>query len=155
VAGSYYIESLTSRIEQKAQEKIAAIEAMGGAVVAIERGYIQQQIQETAFRYQTEIESGVRAVVGVNKYADGRGTEIPLHRLDLDLERAQVERVRALRANRDAAGTATALQAVEETARGAENLLPRILDAVEARATLGEIADTLRKVFTTYRESSA
>ncbi len=151
VAGSYYIESLTSRIEEEASEKIAAIDAIGGAVVAIERGYIQQQIQESAYRYQAEIESGERAVVGANKYAGGGGTEIPLHRLDLDLERAQVERVRALRANRDAAGTASALQAVEEAARGAENLLPRILDAVEAHATLGEIADTLRKIFTTYR----
>ena len=150
VGGSYYIESLTTRIEQQARETIEAIDRMGGAVRAIEEGYVQQQIQDAAYRYQQEIESGQRGIVGVNRYADDRATSIPLHRLDPSLEKEQTERTRALRARRDPASVARALEALGEAARGDTNLLPLILDAVEARATLGEIADSLRKVFATY-----
>jgi len=155
VGGSYFIEALTTRIEDKARGMIEAIDRMGGAVRAIEEGYVQKQIQDAAYRYQQEIESGARGIVGVNKYSEDRKVCIPLHRLDPSLEKDQVVRTRALRQRRDAACAARALEALEAAARGDGNLLPAILDAVEALATLGEIADTLRKVFATHTESRA
>jgi methylmalonyl-CoA mutase N-terminal domain/subunit len=154
VAGSWFIETLTTRIEQEARDLIATIDRMGGAVRAIEDGYVQQQIQDAAYRYQAEIEQGQRGIVGVNRYAGGDAPSIPIHRLDPALEREQVDRLRAFKARRDAAKTAGALSALEAAARGTENLLERILDAVESGATLGEIADTLRAVFATHAESS-
>ena len=150
VAGSYFIETLTSRIEQKAKELIETIDRMGGAVRAIEEGYVQREIQDSAYRYQAEIESGERGIVGVNRHADSGGASIPIHRLDPALEKAQVERLRQFRAGRDAARALSALDALETGARGAANLVPLILDAVESRATLGEIADRFRAVFGAY-----
>jgi len=153
VAGSYFIESLTTTIETKARETIARIDEMGGAVAAIETGFVQKQIQDAAYRYQGEIESGTRSIVGVNAYADDRRPKIPLHKLDPALEAEQVRRVQDLRSRREAAPVDAALSALEETARGGGNLVERILVAVEARATLGEIADRLRRVFSTYTET--
>ena len=155
VAGSHYVEAITSGIESKALEAIATIDKMGGAVKAIEEGYVQRQIQEAAYRYQVEIEQERRAIVGVNRYASGGKATVPIHRLDPSLEKDQVQRVRGLRERRDAARAGTALAALGDAASGSENLLPRILDAVESHATLGEIADTLRRVFSIYSETRA
>ena len=150
VAGSYFIETLTSRIEQKAREKIEAIDRMGGAVRAIEEGYVQREIQDSAYRYQTEIESDERGIVGVNRYADSGGATIPIHRLDPALEKAQIERLHRFKAGRDTVRARGALDTLEAAAKGADNLVPLILDAVESGATLGEIADRLRAVFGAY-----
>jgi methylmalonyl-CoA mutase N-terminal domain/subunit len=129
------------------------IEAMGGTLRAIENGYVQREIQQAAYEYQKSIESGQRVVVGVNRYQDERATPLPILRIDPEVERAQVERLRKLRARRDAARLHAALRQVEETTRSEQNLLPAILDAVKAYATVGEISDTLRKVFGEYQES--
>ncbi|HEY3176172.1 MAG TPA: methylmalonyl-CoA mutase family protein [Candidatus Polarisedimenticolia bacterium] len=153
VAGSWHVEAMTSRIEEKALELIEAIDRMGGAVRAIEEGYVQRQIQEAAYRYQTEIEQGERGIVGVNRYADRGGASIPIHKLDPALEREQVVRLRAFRARRDSARAKMALSGLAAAASSPQNLLPHILEAVESGATLGEIADTLRGVFTTYTDS--
>ncbi|MGH9870808.1 MAG: acyl-CoA mutase large subunit family protein [Candidatus Polarisedimenticolia bacterium] len=155
LAGSWFVESLTSRIEQGARKLISEVDARGGAVRAIEEGWTQRQIQESAWRLQREIESGARVIVGVNGYTDDRPATIPLHRLDPALESDQAKAVARVRAARDARAVRGALDALRETAAGTGNILPRILDAVEARATVGEIADTLRGVFSTYTEPIA
>ena len=152
VAGSYAIEALTTRIENEARQTIGAIDQAGGAVRAIEKGMIQQRIHEAAYRYQREIESGARAIVGVNKYEGSARATIPIHRLDPSLERDQVSRVSRLRERRDGSRVSSALSALEEAARGRDNLVPRILQAVESLATLGEIAATLRGVFGKHTE---
>ena len=147
LAGSWFIESLTSKVEQAARDLIGRIDEQGGAVKAIENGWVQQQIQDAAYRYQMEVESGERGIVGVNRHTEGQKTSIPLHQLDPALEPGQVQRVKRLRAARDAKRWEETLAALEQTARGEQNLLPRILDAVEAHATVGEIAGRLRGVF--------
>ncbi|MFQ5700834.1 MAG: methylmalonyl-CoA mutase [Acidobacteriota bacterium] len=147
VAGSYFIEALTSRIESKARRAIETIDKQGGAVRAVESGYIQRQIQEAAYRYQVEIEQGRRVVVGVNRFREERDGKIPTHRHDPDRERDQVRRVRELRRRRDASRCRAALERLERVARTDENLLPVILEAVESLATVGEIAGRLRRVF--------
>ena len=123
---------------------------MGGAVRAIEEGYVQREIQDSAYRYQTEIESDERGIVGVNRYADSGGATIPIHRLDPALEKAQIERLHRFKAGRDTVRARGALDTLEAAAKGADNLVPLILDAVESGATLGEIADRLRAVFGAY-----
>ena len=174
LAGSYYVESLTNEIERRVGEyleKIAAFDAKGakgakgagagyGMLRAIEQGYVQREIQNAAYAHQRAVDAGEAIVVGVNAFTgesgnSGSDSAIPLQRMDADLERRQVERVRAMRVRRDAERWAAALRGVEDVARGSENLMPRILEAVEAMATVGEIADTLRKVFGEYRESVA
>ncbi|HET6372341.1 MAG TPA: methylmalonyl-CoA mutase family protein [Candidatus Polarisedimenticolia bacterium] len=149
-AGSYFIEALTSRIEDRARDLIGGIDERGGAVRAIESGYIQQQIHEAAYRYQMEIESERRIVVGVNRFAGAEEATVPIHRLDPERERAQIERVRSLRERRNEERTRASLSALAQAARGPENLLPLILNAVELDATVGDIADTLRGVFGTH-----
>jgi methylmalonyl-CoA mutase N-terminal domain/subunit len=153
LAGSYAIEKLTSQVEEAAKEYMRKIDAMGGTVRAIESGYIQREIQQAAYDYQKSIESGERVVVGVNRYQDERGTPLPLLRIDPEVERAQVEQLRKLRARRDASRLQTALRQVEETARSEQNLMPAILEAVKAYATVGEISDAMRRVFGEYQES--
>jgi methylmalonyl-CoA mutase N-terminal domain/subunit len=153
LAGSYAVEKLTSQVEEGAQEYLRKIEAMGGTLRAIENGYVQREIQQAAYEYQKAIESGERVVVGVNCYQDERATPLPLLRIDPEVERAQVERLQKLRARRDAARVQAALRQVEETARSEQNLMPAILAAVKAYATVGEISDALRKVFGEYQES--
>jgi methylmalonyl-CoA mutase N-terminal domain/subunit len=155
LAGSYFVESLTTRLEQSARRLLDDIDQRGGAVRAIEEGWVQKQIQEAAYRYQMEVESGQRRIVGVNVHTSDRPAGIPLHRLDPKLESGQAARVAAWRAGRDAAAPREALGRLREAASGSDNLLPFILAAVEARATVGEIADTLRKVFATYAEPAA
>jgi methylmalonyl-CoA mutase N-terminal domain/subunit len=153
LAGSYAIEKLTSQVEEGAKEYLRKIEVMGGTLRAIENGYVQREIQQAAYEYQKSIESGERVVVGVNRYQDERATPLPLLRIDPEVERAQVDRLGELRARRDASRVQAALRQVEETARSEQNLMPAILEAVKAYATVGEISDALRKVFGEYQES--
>jgi methylmalonyl-CoA mutase N-terminal domain/subunit len=153
LGGSYVIEKLTQEIEVQAREYLRKIEALGGTVRAIESGYVQREIQQAAYEYQQAIEKGDRVVVGVNRYVDKTSASPPLLRIDPEIERSQVERLAKLRARRDPARVKSTLQAVEETARTDRNLLPAILDAVKAYATVGEISDALRRVFGEYQES--
>jgi methylmalonyl-CoA mutase, N-terminal domain len=153
VAGSYVIEKLTDEIEAGAREYIAKIDAMGGMLRAIEAGYVQQEIQKSAYEYQQAVERGEQIVVGVNRFKAAEGRPIPTLRIDPEIERTQVERLKGLRARRDAAKSAAALDEVERRARGTDNLMPAILAAVEAHATVGEIADALRRAFGEYQES--
>ncbi len=153
VGGSWAIESLTDEIASRAEEYLKRIDAMGGMLGAIEAGYVQAEIQRAAYDFQVAVERNQRVVVGVNRFASDERRPIPLLRIDPAIEREQVERVRALRARRDSDAVAGALREIERRARGEENLLPAILAAVEAYATVGEIADALRRVFGEYRES--
>jgi methylmalonyl-CoA mutase N-terminal domain/subunit len=151
-AGSYAIEELTTRIEELASEYIRKIDDLGGMLRAIETGYVQNEIQQAAYDYQLAVEKGDEVVVGVNRFkADEE--PIPVLRINEQIERDQVERLHAVRAKRDSAKADVALNAIEEAANGTTNLLPRILTAVEAHATVGEISNRLRKVWGEYRES--
>jgi methylmalonyl-CoA mutase, N-terminal domain len=153
LAGSYYIESLTNEIEQRAAEYLGKIEVLGGMLKAIERGFVQQEIQNAAYEYQRQVDSQEAIVVGVNRFEVEQERAIPIQRIDPELESKQNERVRSLRARRDAGSWKTALAAVEDAARSGANLMPRIIAAVEACATVGEISDAMRRVFGEYRES--
>jgi methylmalonyl-CoA mutase N-terminal domain/subunit len=153
VGGSYYIEWLTDEIENRANAYLEKIDTLGGMLRAIERGFIQQEIQNAAYEYQQQVDRGDAVVVGVNRFTLQDEKAIPIQRIDESLERKQVERLRALRAKRDAATWTDSLRHVEDAARGGANLMPRILAAVEAYATVGEISDTLRKVFGEYKET--
>jgi len=151
-AGSYAIESLTNTIEREAAAWLERIEADGGTLKAIERGVIQREIQESAYRHQQEIDSGERVVVGMNRYTDEAPAGIDVLRIDPAVEQDQRDRVAQLRASRDGVRSGLALDAVTRAAQDGTNLMPPIITAVEARATVGEIADTLRAVFGEYRE---
>jgi methylmalonyl-CoA mutase N-terminal domain/subunit len=153
LAGSYYVESLTSEIEKRAADYLEKIEAMGGMLKAIERGYVQQEIQNAAYEYQQAVDRQEAVVVGVNRFQVEEEKAVPIQRIDPSLEPKQVERLRALRAKRNAGTWQAAIQAVEDTARSGENLMPRILAAVEANATVGEISDAMRKVYGEYKEA--
>jgi methylmalonyl-CoA mutase N-terminal domain/subunit len=126
---------------------------MGGMLKAIERGYVQQEIQKAAYEYQQAVDRHEAIVVGVNQFEMDDEKTVPLQRIDEALERKQVERLQALRAKRDPAPWQVAIKTVEDTARSGENLMPRILAAVEANATVGEISDAMRKVYGEYREA--
>jgi methylmalonyl-CoA mutase N-terminal domain/subunit len=153
LAGSYFIESLTKEIESRAGDYLDKIKAMGGMLNAIERGYVQQEIQRAAYEYQRAVDAKAAIVVGVNEFAREVETPVPTQRIDEKLEKQQVERLQALRTRRDAGVHAAALRAVEESARNGSNLMPAILHAVESYATVGEIATTMRKVFGEYQET--
>jgi len=153
LAGSYAVEALTSQIEAAAQAYLEKIAALGGMLKAIERGYIQQEIQNAAYEQQRAIDGEQSVVVGVNRFQMEEGKSVPIQRIDERLEPNQVERLRALRARRDQKKWKAALQAVEAAARSRDNLMPRILDAVESYATVGEISDALRQVFGEYKEA--
>jgi methylmalonyl-CoA mutase N-terminal domain/subunit len=155
VAGSFAIEQLTDEIEQGAVELLERIDGMGGTLPAIEAGFIQRQIQESAYRAQIAIDSGEAAVVGVNQYVNHDAQTQPLFRVDPEAERSQYLRVQAVRADRDSDRSQTALNRVEEAARDGSNLVPPIIAAVEAMATVGEIADALRRVFGEFEETAA
>jgi methylmalonyl-CoA mutase N-terminal domain/subunit len=165
VGGSFVIERLTDDIERGAEELIARIESAGGTLAAIEAGFIQREIQESAYRAQVAIDSGEAVVVGVNRFEederpgvslaeDGPGRDSrPLFSVDPEVERTQIERVRGVRASRDASACSRSLVAVTDAARSGSNLVPPIIGAVEARATVGEIADAMRSVFGEYQET--
>jgi methylmalonyl-CoA mutase, N-terminal domain len=151
LAGSYYVEALTDELIARARELIAEIDAMGGAVAAIERGWMQDQIGESSYRAQQAIERGTSVVVGVNRFNEGHNAvPIPIQRIDPAIEREQVERTRAFRERRDAARVSAALADVRTAAEGTANLMPPFVEAVDAGATLGEICAVLREVFGTH-----
>ena len=153
LGGSYAIEALTNTIESRATDYLRRIDALGGMLRAIEQGYVQGEIQKAAYDYQMAVERGEEIIVGMNRFQTEKDVPIPLLRIDPEIERSQVERLRALRARRDAAKTQAALAEVERRARTSENLMPAVLAAVEAWATVGEIADALRRVFGEYEET--
>jgi len=155
LAGSYYVEALTNEIESRAQEYIEKIDSLGGALAAIERGFIQREIQESAYRYQLEVEEGARVVVGVNRFTAEE--EVSLRRLKVDpkVGKQQIERLQALRERRDSEKVQSLLTRLRETAQGKANLLPIIMECVEAYATLGEICGVLREVFGEYKPTLA
>jgi methylmalonyl-CoA mutase N-terminal domain/subunit len=153
LAGSYFVESLTSQLEVAAQGYLDEIEAMGGTLAAIEGGFQQRQIQESAYRVQQAIEAGDQVVVGVNRFRDEARSVAPaIQRIDPEGERRQIERVRRVRAERDPIAWEQSLARLEELARGEENLLPALIDAVKAYATVGEISDRLRRAWGEHRE---
>src|SRR5216110_657079 len=152
-AGSYAIEELTSEIERRVVDYLDKIDAMGGTLHAIESGYIQREIQNSAYEYQRAIESKEVIVVGVNQFQSEAASKIKTLRVDPAIERRQVERLRALRDRRNARATEASLMKLEASARGDENVLPRILDCVENLATVGEISNRLRGVWGEYREA--
>jgi methylmalonyl-CoA mutase N-terminal domain/subunit len=155
LGGSYFVESLTNELEEKAWEYINRVEDMGGAVAAIEAGYPQREIQEAAVLQARRIESGEQVVVGVNRFrAEGEG-EKPIFRVNTELARVQLERLARLRRERDTTAAEAALRRLEDAARGSENLLPPILDCVRAYATLGEICGGLRRVWGEYTPPTA
>jgi methylmalonyl-CoA mutase, N-terminal domain len=151
LGGSYYVEALTNEVEAGATRYIDRIDAMGGAVEAIERGFVQDEIAEAAFRIQRGIESGERVVVGVNRFQDAEEQPVELQQIGEEEVARQVERLRALRASRDQGAVDRALAEVEATARDTGNLLSPMREALRARATLGEVSDVLRSVFGEYR----
>jgi methylmalonyl-CoA mutase, N-terminal domain len=153
VAGSYAIETLTNEIETLAKEYLAKIDALGGMIRAIESGFVQTEIQRAAYEFQRAVEKKEQIVVGVNDFVAQEERQIPTLRIAPEIERSQVARLQALRAKRDSAKTTAALAELERRAKGTENLLPAILSAVEAYATVGEISDTLRRVYGEYQES--
>jgi len=151
--GAPALEQLTDRIEAEAEAYLAKIDDLGGMVEAIAAGYPQKEIQDAAFRYQREIETGDRKIVGVNAFQmDAEGSRMELLKVDPELETRQAERVRAYRAEHGGKQTAAALKAISGAAKGEANLMPLIVEAVERGATLGEISDALREVFGEYRE---
>jgi methylmalonyl-CoA mutase, N-terminal domain len=145
LGGAYFLESLTSELEERARELIGRIDELGGAVAAIEQGFVQREIEDAAFEHERRVATGERVVVGVNRYAEGEDEEIELHRLDPDAERRQVERTQRVRAERDAAGAEAALARVRAAVGGPENLLHPIREALAARCTVGEICEALRE----------
>ena len=155
VGGSFAIEEMTARIEREAAELLEQIDRVGGTLAAIETGYIQRQIQDAAYRAQQAIDSGESVVVGVNRFADQSAPSTDLLRIDPGTERRQVERVRAVRAGRSEREWRAALDAVVAAARGTANLVPPIIAAVEALATLGEIADAMRTVFGEHQDAGS
>jgi methylmalonyl-CoA mutase N-terminal domain/subunit len=150
LAGSYYLENLTDAIAIKAQEYIDQIDRLGGAVAAIEQGFVQREIGASAYRYQQEIEKGERVVVGLNRFQVKGEEKIPLLKVDPEMEDKQKARLKELRQTRDNAAVSQTLAQLKTAAQGADNLMPPILSAVRTLATLGEICDTLREVFGEY-----
>jgi methylmalonyl-CoA mutase N-terminal domain/subunit len=151
LGGSYYIEALTDRIEKEAWRYIEKIDKMGGAVRAVEEGYMQQEIHRAALSTQREIESGKQVVVGVNRYRLEQETEPQLLRVDPAIAKQQVEQLRELKAKRNAMEVEEKLNRLKKAAQGTENLMPHILNAVKAYCTIGEICHVLREVFGEYR----
>jgi methylmalonyl-CoA mutase N-terminal domain/subunit len=144
LGGSYYIESLTDELESRATELIARIDEIGGAVAAVEQGFVQDEIERAAFDWQRQVERGERVIVGVNKYIAGSEHEIELQSIDPAAEQRQLERTATVRAARNADDAAAALDRVRDVARGTDNLLLPMRDALRARCTIGEICGVLR-----------
>jgi methylmalonyl-CoA mutase, N-terminal domain len=150
LGGSYYIEALTSELEARAWELIERVDELGGAVEAIDQGFVQSEIEQSAFAWQQQVERGERIIVGVNRFQEDEPERVELQRIDPDAERRQLERTARVRAERNPDEAAHALEAVRETARGEANLLPVMRDALRARCTVGEICETLRSEWGMY-----
>jgi methylmalonyl-CoA mutase N-terminal domain/subunit len=151
LAGSYFVEALTQEVEQKAQEIIDAIDAMGGSVAAIEQGYMQDAISKSAYQYQRKIESGEKIIVGMNQFTSDNESPIPGFKIDDAIRDVQTAKLNQLRASRDAAIAAECIQLIKTAARAGTNLMPPVIFAVENKCTLGEIADALREIFGEYQ----
>ncbi len=151
LAGSYFVEALTAELELRARDLIARIDDMGGMLAAIEAGWVQEQIHRAAYQWQRDVESGERVVVGVNKFADNESVPAPPFAHDPAVEKQRAEFLREWRASRDSAAYGAAIDTLTATARGTGNLVPPILDALKAHATLGEVSDALRAVFGVYK----
>jgi len=151
LAGSYYVESLTDSIETEASKLIEKIDAMGGSVSAIEKGFIQDEIAQSAYAYQQKIETGEKIIVGVNKFQNEETNNIKGLKIDDAIRKTQIEKISLLKKNRDHAKCDQILQVLNDKATGNENLMPTVIEAVENFCTLGEIADTLREVFGEYK----
>jgi methylmalonyl-CoA mutase N-terminal domain/subunit len=153
LGGSFYLEHLTDEIEHRAGDYIKKVDEIGGAVAAVERGYFQKEIQRSAYRYQQQVESGERTVVGVNRYVTEK-TEEPegLLRVDPEVQKEQIESLAAMRSARDRGAGDRALVRLRAAAAGTDNLMPPIVECVRQDATLGEICDVLREVFGEYKE---
>jgi methylmalonyl-CoA mutase, N-terminal domain len=147
------VESLTDEIEAGVWEYLERIDRLGGTVAAIEQQYFQKEIAQEAYRYQKEIESGERIVVGVNRFTEEIETALPLHKADVRIEQRQKARLATLKQRRDNAAVAKALLALSEAATANENLMPSLIEAALKRATLGEMADCLRRVWGEYHEA--
>jgi methylmalonyl-CoA mutase N-terminal domain/subunit len=150
LGGSYFIESLTRELEERAWELIERIDELGGAVEAIERGFVQREIEDAAFEHEREVGAGEKVIVGLNRFVAEDEQEIELHHLDPEAERRQIDRTKRVRAERDPARAEAALRAVRECARGEGNLLYPMREALAARCTIGEVCDVLRAEFGTY-----
>jgi methylmalonyl-CoA mutase N-terminal domain/subunit len=154
LGGSYYVEDLTNRLEQEAYDYFARIGKLGGVIPAIKENFFQREIADASFRFQREVESGKRVIVGVNRYEDPSAREIEVLKIDHALEEKQVERVKALRSRRDAAAAEQALARLKrEAAEGDLNLMPALIDAAKVYATMGEMCDALRDVWGVWRET--
>jgi methylmalonyl-CoA mutase N-terminal domain/subunit len=153
LGGSCFIEALTDRVEEEAWRYIRRIDEMGGIITAVEKGFPQKEIADSAYRFQRDLEAGRRIIVGINRFAAEEG-EVPIPVLEIDptVEQRQIERVRAVRAKRDAAAHARAVGALRDACLSSRNLMPFVLDAVKACATLGEISDVFREAYGVYRE---
>ncbi len=152
LAGSYYIEAMTDRIEQEAEEYINKIEAMGGMIPAIEEGYVQMEIQKAAYRFNNELENNERVVVGVNKFTEKETTQGELLKIDEKVQKDQILFLNKVRSERDNLAVAEKLSALKNAAQGTNNLMPYIIDAVKVYTSLGEICNTLRDVYGEYKE---
>jgi methylmalonyl-CoA mutase N-terminal domain/subunit len=144
LGGSYYVEALTDELESRARELIEQVDERGGAVDAIEQGFLQAEIEQAAFAFQQQVERGERVVVGVNRYEDGETERVELHRIDPAAERRQLERTARVRAERNAEQATAAIAAIRDAARGAANLLPPMREALRAHCTIGEVCEALR-----------
>jgi methylmalonyl-CoA mutase, N-terminal domain len=153
LGGSYYVEQLTDAIEAEAQAYIERIDALGGMVAAIEQGYVQREIESAAYAYGQSIEKDERIVVGVNKYQNEQGVGSEIFTVPAETARKQVEKLQQVKAGRDNAKVSASLKAIEAAAAGTENLMPVILEAVKAYASIGEICGALQKVFGEYTET--
>jgi len=151
LGGSYWIESMTEELERRSRELLGRVDRMGGMLEAIRAGWVQEEIHRAAYRWQKEVESGERVIVGVNRFADDAPAAAPPFRPDPRVERARSKFLASWRAQRSAAPVKKALARLDRAARGSENLVPPILEALQARATLGEVCDAMRAVFGTYR----
>lgn len=151
LAGSYFVEKLTEDVASKALELIQQIDEMGGSVAAIESGWMQNKISDSAYKYQKDIEAKTKIIVGVNEYQTEATTKIPVFKIDASIQQAQIEKIKALKANRDNFMAEKCLAAIQAAAVSGDNIMPPVIAAVEAKCTLGEIADTLRKIFGEYQ----
>jgi methylmalonyl-CoA mutase N-terminal domain/subunit len=152
LAGSYFVESLTNEVEEKAWELITKIDDLGGSVSAIEQGFIQDEIARSAYLHQRQVESGEKIIVGVNKFQSEESQSIPGFKIDDAIRQIQVDKLKLLRNQRNPAKIDSILQGLNDTAASNENIMPAVIEAVENNCTLGEIADTLREVFGEYRD---
>lgn len=151
LGGSYYVEELTNQVEAKAYEYIQVIEAMGGSVMAIEQGYMQNEIAKSAYLYQQNIESNEKTIVGVNKYTSEDINKTPVFRIDDSIRQIQIDKINKLKSHRNSEKVELLLSEIKMAAQSDRNLMPYIINAVEAYATLGEVSDTLRSVFGEYK----